>query len=271
MDINEQVKQMKAFDDRWGIKNKHEPSETFRLFKRALIQAFHSLEDKMPEESKELFAYAFGLERSSNYGNENTIVEALESEEDSIIFYKKLEFLFSLKFDYNYWNYYLDKLIKILALQPVNISLTKDKSGNMIIIPKGEEFLDSEIVTKVMGFLDEKSNEHFLDSLKEYQTNKKSSRIKSCEQLRRALEEYLRFKLGNTKNLSNNILVLLIKLKEKGTNKEIRNLIQKNFNYLDKYFNEHSKHGDGEISEIENELLIYQVGLLLRYIYQSLD
>ena len=45
-----------------------------------------------------------------------------------------------------------------------------------------------------------------------------------------------------------------------------RNIIFGTFNYLDKYFNENSKHGDGNINEPENEFLIYQVGLFMRYI-----
>jgi len=36
------------------------------------------------------------------------------------------------------------------------------------------------------------------------------------------------------------------------------------FSYLDQYFNENSKHQDGDIDEIENEFLVYQTGLLMR-------
>jgi len=46
----------------------------------------------------------------------------------------------------------------------------------------------------------------------------------------------------------------------------IRNIIFQIFKLLDRYFNENSKHQDGAINEAENEYLIYQTGLLLRYV-----
>ena len=54
-------------------------------------------------------------------------------------------------------------------------------------------------------------------------------------------------------------------LKQRDNQPEIRNIIFQTFNYLDEYFNKNSKHGNN-VKEPENEFLIYQTGLLMRYI-----
>lgn len=113
-----------------------------------------------------------------------------------------------------------------------------------------------------LSFLNEKSNKHFEDALK---FCKNKNPIKSAESLRRSLEEFLRYKLKNKAGLTENLRSFQKKLKAVST-PEIRNIIFTVFNHLDEYFNEHSKHGDRNIEELENEFLIYQTGLLLRYI-----
>ena len=76
----------------------------------------------------------------------------------------------------------------------------------------------------------------------------------------------MRFKLDNKKGLDNNRSDLLKRFKSDQITLEIRNIISQIFSYLDKYFNENSKHKDGDIGEAENEFLLYQSGLLMRYI-----
>ena len=80
------------------------------------------------------------------------------------------------------------------------------------------------------------------------------------------LEEFLRYKLRNEKGLNANIKEIQNIHKEKNKDKQIRNIISTNFNFLDKYFDENRKHQDGDIDETECEYLIYQTGVLLRYI-----
>ena len=90
----------------------------------------------------------------------------------------------------------------------------------------------------------------------------------SSNSLRRALEEFLKYTLENTRGLKGNIKYLQGKLKEKGIDSNIRNIIFQIFNYLDQYFNENSKHHDGQITETDNEYSIYQTALLLRYLHR---
>ena len=60
------------------------------------------------------------------------------------------------------------------------------------------------------------------------------------------------------------------KLKSDKRDAQVRNIIGSIFNYLDQYFNENSKHNDGDIDDAENEFLIYQTGLLMRYLNNTI-
>jgi hypothetical protein len=72
--------------------------------------------------------------------------------------------------------------------------------------------------------------------------------------------------LNNEKGLKENRQAIEDILNAKGANSQVAKITGLIFNYLDHYFDSHSKHNRGVISEAENEFLIYQVGLLLRYI-----
>ena len=85
------------------------------------------------------------------------------------------------------------------------------------------------------------------------------------ERLRQSIEEFLKYKLKNKERLEQNIKILKKKLKNKKAQSEIITSISTTFYCLSKCFNEHSKHGNN-IDELENEFLIYQTGLLLRYV-----
>ncbi len=161
----------------------------------------------------------------------------------------------------------LHNLIEAIELSDINLTFSSLKNHKYILYPKGEKLLDEKLVDQVLNFLDQKGNKHFIQALEFYSKN---SAIKSSESLRRCLEEFLRFKLGNAKGLKQNIEELQTKLKSQKTDPQVRNIIFSTFGYLDQYFNENSKHKDGSISEAENEFLLYQIGLLTRYIDKSI-
>lgn len=79
----------------------------------------------------------------------------------------------------------------------------------------------------------------------------------------------MKFKLNNGKGLDASISELQKKLKEDKRDPQLRNIIFATLNYLDTYFNENSKHKDGDIDESENEYLIYQIGVLMRYVNKA--
>ena len=84
------------------------------------------------------------------------------------------------------------------------------------------------------------------------------------------MEEFLRIKLKNNAGLKANILEVSKKLKDENSPVQARNIIVSIFNYVDNYFNEESKHKDGDLKENEAEFLIYQIALLMRYINKQI-
>ena len=188
------------------------------------------------------------------------VMEFLHEENDEKEFYRKLEIILSFDVKEEYAAIkplLIDEIKKVIKTSGLNVAMRQSKKG-VFFYPKGEKKLDDELVNKTLSFLDASSDQHFKEALRYYEDNKP---VKSAESLRRCLEEFSRYKFGKDKVLQN----ILQDLK-KHNPPEIQKIISTTFNYLDKYFNEYSKHRDGNIKEHENEFLIYQTGLLLRYI-----
>ena len=256
------------FNRRWKINSKELPKESFRKFKQRVLNLFtDDIIDQLTEESIAQFCNTFGIKRSRR-----TIIDHVEKTESISEICRILEIIFSLDFALHLPYYYHSKvkqsIKEIIEMSDVNVAIGESKV-RLITYPQGEKKLDDELVNQVLNFLNPQSNKHFKEALTFYQKN---TPVKSAESLRRCLEEFLRYKLKNEKGLEKNIQTFQKQLKEnKGKNKsKIRDITFQTFNYLDDYFNENSKHKDGKIDEPENEFLIYQTGLLMRYIDRSL-
>ena len=161
----------------------------------------------------------------------------------------------------------IHRIKQAVEMSDIDVEVGKSQKGYVILYPKGEKVLDNELVNQTLSFLDKKSNKHFEEALKFYQNKKHKE---SAERLRQSVEEFLRYKLQNTKGLPENLKAFQLTLKTTNNSPQIRNVIFQVFNYLDQYFNAHSKHGDN-VNEVENEFLIYQTGLLLRYMNRSIS
>jgi len=149
----------------------------------------------------------------------------------------------------------------------VDLTVTQDQA---ILHPRGDPALERPLVDDALQTLTGAAARHFTDALRFYQRRSEAEHVRSAESLRRALEEYLRTRLSNSKGLSANIKHLMALLKEKGRDPTTRNVVFQTFDLLDRYFNENSKHADGAIDAAENEYLIYQTGLLVRYVDRAL-
>ena len=79
------------------------------------------------------------------------------------------------------------KISRAIDISDINLSI-QITDDEVILFPRGEEELDKKLVDEVLSFLDSKSQKHFIDALKLYQ---KQDWIKSCESIRRAIEEFL--------------------------------------------------------------------------------
>lgn len=269
---------MQEFNKRWKVVDSEDYEQSFKKFKIRILNILKDIDKHVTRESISLFCQFYGIEevwhtqRYGDYSWSTNIIDKLTRENNEVEFYKLLQIIFSLdivsRADYSGANTYsknilFKKVQEAINFSNVNLSVSVAKDGEIIFYPKGEELLDRELVNKALDFLDEKSNKHFVDALHQYQIKKY---VKSAESLRRSVEEFLRFKLDNNKGLKENISEFQKQLKGNKIDSNIRNIIFQIFNCLDQYFNENSKHKDGDIDDNECEFLIYQTGTLLRYI-----
>jgi hypothetical protein len=273
---------LQKFNQRWGVATSEPYDVSFKKFKTRILNIFKEIDSRVTEDGVVFFCQVFGISEHwehDMYGDRKwstNIIDRLNSENNEIDFYKLIEVIFALPIPglsgyhgdmvYSKESIYRE-VCTAISLSNVNLETAVTKEGEIIFYPKGEALLDSELVDKVFSFLNKASNDHFVGALQSYQGKKY---IDSAESIRRTLEEFLRFKLDNTAVLKTNINTLGTVLKEKGHDNWIRDIIVQFCDRLDKYFNENSKHGDGDIDDSENEFLIYQAGVLMRYLNKSL-
>lgn len=266
---------MEDFNKRWNVASTQSYANEFKIFKTRILNTLQDVDANIPDEGITKFCNLVGITAKWKFTVQTqystNIFDTFMLEENEKEFYRLIEYLFLLPFnfpssfndDFDSYreNYYL--LIKeVIDYSKVNVRILKN-GDDILLCPKGEDLLDEELVNEVMTFLNQQSNNHLIEALKFYEN---LNGVKSAESLRRSLEEFLRYKLNNIKGLKNNISELQRRMKEDNRKPQIRNIITQVFKYLDQYFNENSKHQDGEIDEAENEYLIYQVGVLMRYI-----
>lgn len=271
---------MENFNKRWNIEYNESPEVAFSKFKIRALNVLQDVNSHLTEKSISDFCLFYGIQEvweSDHFGDRtwnNNVTLRLEYENNPIEFYKLLEIIFSLDIkgtighdrQYSYSKeILLGKMIEAVNYSSVDVSVVV-KSNEILFYPKGEEILDQKLVNLPLSFLSKESGEHFVQALQFYQDKK---HVKSAESLRRSLEEFLRFKMKNQKGLKANIDDLSKKLKNDRKDSQVKNIITQTFGILDQYFNENSKHNDGDIDDSENEFLIYQSGVLMGYINKN--
>lgn len=215
---------IKDFNKRWDIQDYSTYEEEFRKFRNRVLNLFKNIDNIITREGGVLFCQVLGIQQTVKrdfFRGEHTGVDIysnLISEPNEKRFYFLLEIIFTLpfrKFDVITQlpvspsrKTLIAGLGQVINLSEVNVKLIFEKN-EVILVPRGENFLDSNLVDRVFSFLDEKSESHFIEALKFSMKSKPRSSIKSAESLRRALEEFLRFKLKNKKGLTANIKELM--------------------------------------------------------------
>lgn len=272
---------MERFNKRWNIASEESYEDSFVKFKTRILNVFSDIDNHLTKASITEFCQFYGVTEvweSSYIGDHSwskNVVNRLVGEKDEKEFYKLIELIFALDIrttasshggDTYSKNILYIKVKEAIEYSSINLSITTS-NGEVILYPKGEEVLDVTLVNYPLSFLKGGAGEHFVHALKFYEEKK---HVKSAESIRRTLEEFLRLKLDNTKGLDANIIEVQKIFKTDGADAQVRNVISATFRHLDQYFNENSKHNDGDINEGENEFLIYQAGLLMRYIEKTL-
>lgn len=268
MDLKEK---MARFNKRWNVTTQDTYEESFLKFKQRILNVFKNIDNCVKRWSIKEFCQFYGIKEEWHekivldpYEDptwSTNIIDRLTKESDEIEFYKLIELILSLDFEKGR-EIFIFNTANAIELSDVNVSIDTS-TDEIVFFPKGEKLLDEELINNPLSFLNKESSEHFIDALKFYQVGKN---VKSAESLRRSLEEFLKYKFSNQKGLKANLDELNKKLKDLKKDPQLRNIMSTNFGFLDQYFNENSKHNDGDIDESENEFLIYQVGLLSRYI-----
>lgn len=278
MDLKEREVQ---FNKRWDITTTDSYEEAFSKFKTRILNVFKDIDFQVSSESRTKFCQYYAISekvRPSKNGRTDSsgIIELmLRQENNEKEFYRLIEIILLLdisKDGYSSNKIYdntkkniISDIEEAIKLSEVNVAITTGR--DIYLYPKGEELLDEELVNVPLSFLNSESSQEFIDALKFYDSH---NPIESAEKLRRTLEEFLRYKLNNKKGFKENIKDIEAALKQKGTNSQVASIIKTICNYLDHYFNDQSKHNRGNIIEEENEFLIYQVGVLLRYINNAI-
>lgn len=271
MDIKSKIQE---FNKRFDITDNSNYKEEFRKFKTRILNIFEII--SIPEAVLLKFLQIAGIPIANHFYKLTTVVETLSKVENEQYFYRLLQELLlayeSLPEEYEIesdFSNFAEELDKAIELSNVNLALTFE-GDEVILYPRGEKELDEKLVNEVLSFLNPESQKHFVDALQFYQKGTSKDAVKSAESIRRCVEEFLRFRLQNQKGLKANIEELQTKLKEDERDPQVRNVIFHTFACLDTYFNENCKHKDGDINEAENEFIIYQSGVLIRYIHKAL-
>jgi hypothetical protein len=265
------------FNQRWSIDSTESYEERFKKFKTGILNTYQNIDELVPKEIIFKFCNIFGIvfETPPLQNKPKHILTALKTEHREKDFYRVLQNILWLLWENGQ---FMSKehmthranittlTIDLIEDSNINLSVTMT-SDDILLYPKGEVLLDKVLVDSALSFLDAKSSSKFKEALEEYQAG---HHIKSVESIRRCLEEYLRHYFNNSAGLAENIKMLGKKLKNDRLISEVRTVIHMVFDCVDKFFNEHSKHNDGNIKEAENEYIIYQAATLMRYINKAI-
>ena len=153
----------------------------------------------------------------------------------------------------------------IVNKENIGIRVSKDKKGNYITYPQGEPMLDEKVVERTLLSLCGESADEYEKALKAYASGKWNE---SSNGTRRALEEYLRQYLNNTRGLQANIKMTGETLKKAGVAEHFRKSIVNQLMTLDSHCNSGSKHRSNTQGAVEAEYLIYSVGVIVNTLEQ---
>lgn len=277
MDI---AKRVSHFNKRWEIIKDEDHQQNFEQFKIRILNDFEDIDELVTEEGIADFCRAFGIRKyryhpDFHFRADKIIFAKLLSITDERELYFAIDQILNLKFTIRYGiqdqcRQLIKSLKESIQLSGLHVQLLHDDEEGYFLSPSGEKEFDQKLVNEVLPFLNPESRKHFVEALRLSMEKTPKSSIKSAESVRRFLEEFLRYKLSNDKGLSSNIVEAGKKLKLNKSADSFINSIMQFFKYMDDYFNKNSKHNDGDIGEAENEYLIYQAGVLARYIHQKL-
>lgn len=204
--------------------------------------------------------------RTMSYKFSNSeIGKILEKEEDIIEYIRCLQTFFWLKTLGPEDKEALAKSFKEdISISFVNVDIKKVRD-DYIFYPAGAKLLDDLLVDDVLDWLSEYNLAYksLSSALDKYLT--KSDYRNLIDDLRVALEQFLKEVLNNEKSLENQTSEVGLLLKEKGVSSDLRNMFSTILSYYIRYQNNNVKHGH-KFKDFEIEFLIYLTGSFVRFI-----
>ncbi len=256
----------KKFNREFGLK---ERKSTFEAFKNRILNVIpDDIDLNITLEGRFEFCQFYGIQYDRRSPIAKYILPRLKEESNELEFIKLVALIFNLPWSGGEKKYYAYCMGIIEALKLSKLPYRTMMDDVFLIVPAGNKKLDEELVGPVFSFLDSKSKKHFIEVYKNLLEKKY---ISVAESLRRSLEEFLRFKFKNGKGLAVNIAELGKLLKTNKVASDIRSIICQTFKYIDSYFNENSKHKDGDITMEDAFFLVYQVANLMHYINNKIN
>ncbi|MDB9372933.1 hypothetical protein [Nodularia sphaerocarpa] len=186
-----------------------------------------------------------------------------------------LQFVFwALEVKHNVTQDFISEIVKeirrISLLTPSASFQISRKGKQVIIYPHGDQFLDIGIIDCVLSGLEDypKVAEHFENALKIYQRGEISQYRNLLDNLRFALEQFLKQIFTNDIRLEKQKEALEKWFKQKGLHPQVLNLYKELlFNQYARYQNDAVKHNE-QYSVDEVEFMIYLTGNFIRLILQ---
>ena len=226
----------KNFNNRFNIISVDSQAEAFQKFKQRILNIFETVEcsytqtdpagssdewietgiDKVVTKNGIFkFCQHYGISQSK--ATERIIIDRLNNETNKEKLYELVEVILLLECKTSHTKHYtvfglkefeetmnqeqksflVEEIKEAFHQSDIDVTVAQTKSG-IVLYPKGEKYFDEELVNKTISFLDKESNKDFEKSLKFC----KSRNLKeSANNLQSSLENYLRYKLGNTKGI----------------------------------------------------------------------
>ena len=158
----------------------------------------------------------------------------------------------------------MDALTSILDELNIQIDILKDSDG-VFIFPKGAKELDDALVSEPLEWLKAypKAHKTYCIALKQYSEGEYIR--DTADNLRKALEEFLKEFLGNEKNLETNKTEICKYLGNQGVDAGITGLFQPLINSYKNINDRIAKHND-KVDKKLLEFLLYQTGVLIRMV-----
>ena len=154
---------------------------------------------------------------------------------------------------------------------PVQVNGSSANLRDIVFYPKGARLLDEKLVNDCIDWLDgysKKAKQYFTGALDDF-CNKHYR--DSIDKMRVSLETFMRRFLNTRKSLENQKSLLGKYLENKNVPSDTKKAYSVIFNQYTEYQNNVAKHpsrNTPEPTEAETEFIIYQTGLMMRFLIQ---